>query len=91
MCLTIIEPARRHKCEVCLGVFECHLCTIEKEHPMHSGRRIEHLEDPTISVYVCEECCVEDNQRFVICNPTNSIRLKVKKYWDYLTGKVVVR
>ena len=48
----VIESARRHCCQVCHRVFECHLCTIDRDAPRHDG----HV-TPFPRV-LCEECAI---------------------------------
>lgn len=77
------EPARRHKCEMCGEVFECHLCTIASDHILHlRGKRLEMRNTP---VFVCEECGAKHMPTVV----TNSGRVSVHRYseYDYLTGE----
>ncbi len=85
-------PARRHRCEICLHVFECHLCSLGRDHPVHSGARIAGLDDDTTPVFVCEECIVTDNCRYVRVRPSATDTAPdhpSTRYWDYLTGKVL--
>lgn len=83
------EPARRHRCEICTEVFECHLCTLRKDHVFHGGIRITNIEDMTIPVFVCEECAVTDNCRMVESALSRTRALMVP-YYDYLTGKTIM-
>ena len=48
-------PARRHRCEHCHAVFECHLCTPVEDHSLH----YRHGRSPRIPVY-CEDCIRRD-------------------------------
>ena len=79
----MIEPARRHRCEICFEIFICHLCTIQHEHPLHT--RIERIHDPTMCVFVCEDCVVSDNWRRIKCDAKSTALYTW--YWDYLTGR----
>lgn len=66
------EPARRHLCELCNAIFECHLCTIHWTHDVHavsSGSQIQ--------VYVCEDCATA-NGLLYLNSPLGTM--------DYLTG-----
>jgi hypothetical protein len=47
----IAEPARRHLCPLCKEVFECHLCTQEREHPVHW--------DNCNTPFLCPDCAQE--------------------------------
>jgi hypothetical protein len=74
------EPARRHRCEVCGQVFECHLCMIGKDHKVHAycGPRIATM---TVAL-ICEECAAKSENRY-------SAR-HAKYYWrDLLTGEML--
>lgn len=84
-------PARRHRCEICHNVFECHVCTIPRDHPMHGGRRIEHLQDPTIAIFVCEDCAVADNSIYVRDGDAERKQGSSHNalFWNYLTGEQV--
>lgn len=84
--IPLAEPARRHRCEICLRVFECHLCTLKRDHPFHKTQRIELIEDPTIPILVCEECAVSDNCRSVESASAHRRGLIVD-YYDYKTGE----
>lgn len=83
--------ARRHRCEVCQLVFECHLCTLSKDHRMHSQTRADTIKDPTMNMFVCEECVISDNSRYVRSNEHESKQGRNVNavYWDYLTGERV--
>ena len=73
-----VEPARRHRCEACKEVFECHLCTIAGVHMLHSDRRTSRD-----LFYVCEECA-----RTVLPTVTTFSSTQALRTYDYLTGEV---
>ena len=49
--LVDVKPARRHKCEMCERIFECHICTPTYTHVIHCDR-----ETPIRNIYVCLIC-----------------------------------
>lgn len=57
-------PARRHRCERCRVIFECHLCELEEEHDTH--RTNYEFRVP----YLCELCSVELGT-YCSCGGTN--------------------
>jgi hypothetical protein len=74
------EPARRHRCEICKQIFECHLCTIPKDCQVHAycGPRTA-TPEPAL---VCEECAAKSENRY-------SAR-HAGYYWrDLLTGEML--
>jgi hypothetical protein len=61
---SMTEPARRHKCELCGDVFECHLCVLEENHRIHS-------EAETLGTALICEACIHRNELFVLAIRTN--------------------
>lgn len=57
--IVLVEPARRHRCEICQEIFECHLCDIRHWHPAHIERGLTNG-----FMFVCEECCASPENRF---------------------------
>lgn len=80
-------PARRHACEVCRKIFECHLCDIWTEHPIH-GNRKQHRSQ---NVYVCPKCCEKPEFHFVSCTDYGTKGYVKTKWFDQRTGQVVRR
>jgi len=77
--ILLVEPARRHRCEVCRDIFECHLCGILKTHPAH---RLDGGLAKTMGyVFVCSKCCLKTGERY---------QLRKRDVMDMLTGKQVV-
>jgi hypothetical protein len=71
------EPARRHRCETCGVIFECHLCSIDDWHAVHTAAGA----DASTTVLVCEECCRYPSRRY-------QYRTRGLPYYrDMLTGE----
>jgi len=75
-------PARRHKCEICFKVFDCHLCTIDCTHAVHENHTESRL------VYVCLDCAEKNRWIGVITTGHQTIHHHVTLY-NYKTGKLV--
>lgn len=86
---TIAEPARRHRCDLCLDIFECHLCQIDKDHPLHSGSR----DQVWTPARVCEACIHQHELWVVIVRFPNYERGRIHggdrdvSYYDHLSGE----
>lgn len=81
----LIVPARRHKCEVCNNIFECHICDIYFTHNIHSV-----ISKTERYVFVCLKCADKNGWIGIVS------RSGTKKYtnsilYDYRTGKVIRR
>lgn len=76
--IELCEPARRHRCEICHEIFECHLCLIQYTHPLHASHNVL----PENIVFVCEECCTKPEYRFQLRNEEH----RESWYADMLTG-----
>lgn len=91
------EPARRHKCEICALIFECHLCSIHADHDLHNVKT--KLGGP----FICEECLVKHDIGVMVTGhhdktairgafrfgvPTTTDRLV---FYDALTGHTLGR
>ena len=82
-------PIRRHKCDVCHDVFECHLCTIEDDHALHGGPHVSgtvggngRTENKAEPVFVCTECIrIHDLNTVVLAGMTKSM--------SKITGKLI--
>ena len=72
-------PARRHRCPDCHRVFECHLCTIEETHILHT----EGAECPLF----CLECAERKDIRSIAVLSGNRNPHEVK-FYDYHTGEL---
>lgn len=87
------HPARRHRCEICDQIFECHVCRIGCDHRMHSMVRIDRLEDETLPVFVCEECidsgaCPEIVRSVISGRERHLMRTNPSvHFWNYRTGE----
>lgn len=84
----IIEPARRHRCELCRQIFECHLCQIGEDHVLHHSKRTDDTN------YLICETCIHEHQLWVAVCSLNRIDVdysagmgKDVKFYDHLTGK----
>jgi len=76
--IILVEPARRHRCEYCGEIFECHLCGINETHPVHIDR--PNNEESDGKFFVCEECCADPEKRY---------QVRDAEIMDMLTGKCV--
>src|SRR5215831_15028612 len=77
----LLEPARRHLCEICKQVFECHLCNIGFEHPAHKDHKNLRLDT---KLFICEECCQNPEHRY---QPRwHSRETEIVEHTDMLTG-----
>ena len=86
---TTTEPARRHKCDLCKTVFECHLCMIGNDHDLHTFPRTQ--VDTETPILICEECIMAKglwivvtgiDERHPVTMPFQSIT-----FYDHLTGE----
>lgn len=48
--IQLVNPARRHRCELCREIFICHLCTIDNTHILHEAAEKERY------IFICIEC-----------------------------------
>jgi hypothetical protein len=91
----ITNPARRHKCEVCREIFECHLCGLEEDdtHPLHWGKG-RPSQQSRRTLLVCETC-IDKHELFVVPVRIDNIRKtrtngsKKVYFRDHLTGEVL--
>jgi hypothetical protein len=79
MTIELTEPARRHRCDVCKDVFECHLCTISADHILHWNY---HRTDPEEKRLICEECSAEGAIIFI----RHQLEQRIVRY-SALTGE----
>ncbi len=65
-------PIRRHCCDICRKVFECHLCDLEIDHRIHGGGnpataggngRVSAQKEP---VFVCTDCIAKNDLNTVV-------------------------
>lgn len=83
-------PARRHRCEECQDIFECHLCTIQECHELHwDSKPIKR------QLFVCENC-IRAQGLFTIVVKHSQGRgqgrgqgLITLRTYDHLTGAIV--
>lgn len=78
-------PARRHRCEICGDIFECHLCEIRKIHILHSELRLQINENIGL-FFVCEDCAPEHLP--IVQSISHGEAINV---YDYMTGKIIRR
>ena len=90
---SITMPARRHKCQVCMEVFECNICGIDDDHTIHSG-------ESKNGVVACSDC-VEKHELYVtILSRNGTARVggyesqngrlsRYLRFYDSLTGEVI--
>src|SRR5262249_16567309 len=98
---------RRHQCEICDQVFECHLCGISEE-----GTHVLHRENATKYSVICEDC-IETHQLYVRIiahlelrhsfDPLKNLNYSYEnrtpgkefgtsfRFYDHLTGKLLGR
>jgi hypothetical protein len=96
-------PARRHKCELCSTIFECHICTLGDEHDIHGKRKDTDMSEP---VFVCDDCILENDLYVVTVRDTQPLcdtrqvdgqprrvnatgRNKSVRFYDHLTGRLI--
>ena len=72
-------PARRHRCPECNRVFQCHLCTLEVTHELHT----EYADCP----FFCLECAERAGCDSVAVLDTHVSPSEVR-FYDYRTGKM---
>lgn len=81
----VCEPARRHRCEVCLEVFECHLCMIADDHDLHKKR----LHGSQVT-YICE-ACIHQHELWIVPVLVAEFRSHQGQFttcfYDHLTGE----
>jgi hypothetical protein len=77
--INLVEPARRHKCEECGKIFECHICDIRWTHPIHTG---------SCSVsFLCSPCAIKLNMLYALTVSSRNNR-HIGRIYDYLSGKI---
>lgn len=83
-----VEPARRHKCEMCREIFECHICDLDGDHPLHMAFLL--CNEP---VLVCLECMEKDGLGYVFARGNGRDYVKklgsTCRMYDYRTGKIM--
>lgn len=79
---SMTDPARRHLCPVCKKVYECHLCSINEVHPVHSHG--DQFWFPT----VCDTCAPSQGLLTVFTHNREQPRGLWREY-DYLTGDLI--
>lgn len=77
---SLTSPAQRHKCPKCETVFECHLCTIEADHPLHYSDNAQ---------FTCEECFIALGGGSVTVLTGRWVQGRFYREYDYLTGQVL--
>ncbi len=87
---SVTYPARRHRCDLCKQIFECHLCMISEDHRLHHPGRDEEWSP----VVVCEDCIHKHELFVVVTADYGSTRggrscYWITKFWDHLTGVVI--
>lgn len=92
---TITTPARRHRCDVCREVFECHLCVINENNETHvlhgHGERRMITWEP---LFVCMDCIDRHNLAIVVVRENSDRRGKTSnsggiKFYDHTTGQLI--
>ena len=73
--------ARRHKCEKCKNVFECHLCSFESCHILHAV-----VSSANRPVFVCKPC-IEATGMYQV--RVYSWRKQTFCFYDHVSGKVI--
>ena len=81
-----VPPARRHKCEKCLEIFECHLCTINKSHELHSLTILGAEVHFDTKLLLCEDCVCSKERNLALLDRVDASRYTTALY-DYSTGK----
>lgn len=90
--------ARRHRCELCEFVFECHLCTPTTDHNLHGGTGKVARADRKLT-FVCETCIEARELWVVVChlsyepvgrnrNYTGKLSKEIV-FYDHVTGEVM--
>lgn len=75
-----IEPARRHRCNRCARIFECHLCVISADHPLHSF-----ASSPGVLFY-CLSCADRLRLDTILLHDSGARRYRM---YSYATGAIV--
>lgn len=86
-------PARRHRCDLCRLIFECHLCSVEADHILHSF----------VGELICEPCIEEHSLWVAVRRDASSKKYVGEKkttswpdlspngvtFYDHLTGEMI--
>lgn len=80
---TICEPARRHRCDECSHIFECHICTIGDDHVLHVAGND--------SWRICLDCAEHMDVTGVFTKPSGKTNEQSNTWteYDYRTGVVL--
>src|SRR4029077_14820369 len=76
-------PNRRHQCELCSSIFECHLCKIGNDSTIHVNK---HNRNPKHNVLVCLTCAKKKKMFYVAQQKDRHLMC----IYDYFTGKGVI-
>ena len=84
-------PKRRHKCEICNAVFDCHICTVDADHVLHRVNLRDKSGDMYRHILICQRCIQLDYDRWGVVHILNGRRGSVKVKYDAITGEVIFR
>lgn len=82
------EPARRHKCELCKSIFECHLCLGFLED--HSNHSIYWKINKNTKIFLCEDC-IKKHQLLITIRAEHHNSGYSYKFYDSLSGDLLGR
>lgn len=79
----LTAPARRHCCDYCQDIFECHLCTINEDSVLHT-----HKWGGKSRPVICEPCIVA-HDLLTIMTIVESTHPPQWRLYDHTTGAVL--
>lgn len=82
--LEFVKPARRHRCEICTQVFDCHLCSVHHDSSLHAEVKRVASDKP---ILICPSCIRKNPTQRIVETP----QPRVVHVYDHLTGERIAR